>query len=117
MTYHLRLTNDYVQNITVEGTSVAANGGTWTSPDLLGSTIVTVPGRGELSCQDIADDKGVGGFCQETWGVLVSYQGSEAVFRYEGSGQLNIALNKYGQATLTSNGCVSYPQLPSFTGE
>ena len=117
MTYHLSLTNGYVYDITAEGSTVAKGGGTWTSPDLLGSTIVTVPGRGELSFQDVGDDKGVGGFCQETWGVLISYQGSEAVFRYEGSGQLNVTLDQYGQASLTSNGCISFPQLPSFTQE
>lgn len=117
MTYHISLTNDFVNPVTIEGTTVAANGGTWTSPNLLGSTIATVPGRGELAFQDVGDDKGVGGFCQETWGVLICYQGSEAVFRYEGSGQLDVVLNKYGQATLSSNGCISYPQLPAFTGE
>jgi hypothetical protein len=116
MTYQLTLTNDYVYDVTVAGTTVAKSGGTWKSGGL-GSTIVTVPGRGELAFQDVGDDHGVGGFCQETWGVLISYQGDEAVFRYEGGGELSAVINKYGQVTLGSNFCISYPQLPSFTDE
>ncbi len=116
MTYHLSLTNDYIYDVTVDGATVAANGGTWKS-DLLGNAIVTVPGRGELAFQDVADDHGPGGFCDQTWGVLISYQGSEAVFRYEGGGELSATLNKYGQAAFSSNFCISFPQLPAFTGE
>ncbi len=117
MTYHLSLTNDYAYDVTVENTTVESGGGTWKSPNLLGNAIVTVPGRGELSCLDVADDKGVGGFCDQTWGVLITYQGDEAVFRYEGGGELSVTLNKYGQAHLTSNFCISQPQLPSFIPE
>ena len=116
MTYHVTLTNNYVYDVSVQGGTTIAKGGKWQS-DLLGSMILDVPGRGELSFQDLGDDKSVGGFCDQTWGVLISYQGSEAVFRYEGGGELAVELNKYGQAALSSNFCVSYPQLPSFTGE
>jgi hypothetical protein len=48
------------------------------------------------------------------WGVLISYQGEEIVGRYEGAGGLTVALNEYGQATLSG---MDFRQvfLPSFT--
>ncbi len=79
----------------------------------LGNGYVTVPGLGAVNFTDVAQDN-IGGFSQATWGVLISYQGEEIVFRYEGGGELNVNLNKYGQAEISGNGAFSRIRLDSF---
>ena len=61
----------------------------------------------DLGSRRIPGDSG------ETWGVLISYQGEEMVGRYEGGGQLTVALNEYGQAT-ASGMDLRQVSLPSF---
>jgi hypothetical protein len=79
----------------------------------LGNAYVTVPGLGAVNFTDVADRQ-IGGFSKATWGVLISYQGEEVVFRYEGGGEITLTINKLGQAELSSNGSLSSIRLGSF---
>jgi hypothetical protein len=82
-------------------------------PQTLGNVYVNVPGLGAVNFIDVAD-KQIGGFSKATWGVLISYQGEEVIFRYEGGGQLELTINGFGQAELRGNGGFSQIRLSSF---
>ncbi len=82
------------------GNQVIPPGDQWKSGDDLGDVTLIVPTRGPLSLHDIAD-KRIGGDSNETWGVLIAYQGEEFVGRYEGRGQLAVEINTYYQAVLS----------------
>ncbi len=43
----------------------------------------------------------MGGDSDETWGVLIAYQGEEHVGRYEGRCELAVEINAYYQAVLS----------------
>ncbi len=79
----------------------------------LGNGYVTVPGLGAVNFIDVGNAP-IGGYSKATWGVLVSYQGEEIVFRYEGSGEIQLTVNNLGQAELRSNGALSQIRLGSF---
>lgn len=79
----------------------------------LGNGYVTVPGLGAVNFIDVGDSP-IGGYSKATWGVLISYQTEEVVFRYEGGGELQLTINKFGQAELSSNGSLSQIRLGSF---
>ena len=83
------------------------------SPHPLGNAYVTVPGLGAVNFLDVAD-KQIGGYSKSTWGVLISYQGEEVVFRYEGGGEIELTINGFGQAELRGNGGFSQIRLGSF---
>lgn len=81
----------------------------------LGNFRVTVPGMGEVTFIDIADRKISNvTFMQGTWGVLISYQGQECEFRYEGGGEINMNVTDLGQIEITGNGPFLLTDLPSF---
>jgi hypothetical protein len=79
----------------------------------LGNFRITVPGVGEIRLMDVGQRK-LGGFSKATWGVLISYQGEECEFRYEGGGEVSISVNDNGQAELSSNGSIIRVDLPPF---
>jgi hypothetical protein len=79
----------------------------------LGHASIEVIGLGRINFTDIGDQH-AGGHSKATWGVLISYQGEELVFRYEGDGQIQLDVNKFGQAEITGNGEFSRVPLPSF---
>ncbi|HEX8160411.1 MAG TPA: hypothetical protein VF538_00820 [Pyrinomonadaceae bacterium] len=81
----------------------------------LGWFRLTIPGMGELTLLDIADRKISNvPFMKSTWGVLVSYQGQECEFRYEGEGEINANVNDLGQIEISGNGKFLMIDLPSF---
>jgi hypothetical protein len=81
----------------------------------LGWFRLTVPGMGELTLLDIGDRKITGvPFMRATWGVLISYQGQECEFRYEGEGEINVNVTDLGQIELDGNGRFLLTDLPSF---
>jgi hypothetical protein len=98
--YQVTITNNSNVGIGFAGgNQVIPSGDQWKS-DNLGDLILLVPTRGPLSFHDIADQH-IGGDSQETWGVLIAYQGEEMVGRYEGGGQLAVEINTYYQAVLS----------------
>lgn len=81
-----------------DGTTIEPNA-SWTSGEL-GDTYIHSEALGSISFCDIGD-KHIGGDSGETWGVLISYQGSHMVGRYEGGGTLKVTFNDYLQAIAT----------------
>lgn len=111
--YTLTVNNNYSQDI-------AASNGTTISQDKsfsfnnMGSLILTIPGMGDMSFIDLGDKK-LDGYPEpkETWGVLVRYKTIEAYYRYEGQGELTIAIDDFGTCTVTTaNGTVLAVSLP-----
>ena len=116
--YNLTVSTSYAYSLTVNDIAVGPHQVSprdppYVVPKPLGNVIVTVPGLGEINFLDIAD-KQIGGFSKATWGVLISYQGEEVVFRYEGGGQITLTVNGFGQAALSGNGGFSQVDLASF---
>lgn len=98
--YQLSVTNNSNVGIGfLGGNEVIPPGGQYQSGNL-GDLILVVPSRGPLSFHDIGDQH-IGGDSDETWGVLIAYQGEEMVGRYEGGGQLMVQVNEYYQAVLS----------------
>ncbi len=110
--YKLTLTNNYAYTVKAGKEEVAA-GKTATLSEDLGNVIIDVPGLGSINLIDLGD-KHIGGPSTATWGVLLSYQGNESIFRYEGEGKLTITLNDLGQAILDGNGEITLMRLESF---
>ena len=109
----LSVVNNYHSAVMVGDKSVGT-GETYQAPNPFGNVIVTVPGLGAVNFIDVGDKKDIGGYSESTWGVLISYQGEEYAFRYEGGGQLQLTLNEIGQAQLKGNGGFSQVKVPSF---
>jgi hypothetical protein len=113
--YNITVTNNFGSAIRVNvgaGYSLVT-GETKAFPYNLGDGSIDVPGVGHLLLHDVGDRQ-IGGFSKATWGVYLSYQGEELVFRYEGGGQLKITFNDFGQAQLECNGAISKIDLGAF---
>ncbi|HEX8181815.1 MAG TPA: hypothetical protein VF525_19900 [Pyrinomonadaceae bacterium] len=113
MAWHLSVRNDYHEGVKALNRIINASEGPVTIDQWLGNGVIVIHGLGAINFTDIGQDH-AGGHSKATWGVLISYQGEEVVFRYEGEGQIRVDLNKYGQATLSGNGEFSKVPLPSF---
>lgn len=114
MAWHLTVTNNYHASVQIPNITVLPpNGQPFKVPSTLGHIIVIVDGLGPINFTDIAD-KDIGGYSKSTWGVMISYQGEELVFRYEGGGEIQLTINWLGQAEITTNGSLSQIKLPSF---
>jgi hypothetical protein len=75
-------------------------GATWQPQGVHGNAWIQSSELGTINFLDLGSRQ-IPGDSGETWGVLISYQGEEMVGRYEGAGGLSVALNEYGQATLS----------------
>lgn len=81
----------------------------------LGWFRLSVPGMGEATLLDIGERKISNvKFMQHTWGVLITYQGNECEFRYEGGGEINLTVTDLGQIEVSGNGTFLLTDLPSF---
>jgi hypothetical protein len=114
MSWQLTITNYYHETLTGFGIVFNATDTRPVKvPKTLGSGYLTIPGLGAVNFTDIGQQD-VGGYSKATWGVLISYQGEELVFRYEGGGEIQLAINNLGQAEISGNGGFSKIPLPSF---
>lgn len=114
MSWHLTVTNRYHGSVQIPNITVLPpNGQPYKVPSVLGHINLSVDGLGSINFTDIGN-KDIGGYSKATWGVLISYQGEELVFRYEGGGEVNITINWLGQVEITTNGSISQVRLPSF---
>jgi hypothetical protein len=114
MSWHLTITNNYHESIQIPNITVLPpKTPAYKVANTLGNIYIIVSGLGAINFTDVAD-KQIGGYSTATWGVLISYQGEELVFRYEGGGEIQLTINDLGQAEITGNGGFSRIQLPSF---
>ena len=100
MSYFVNVANDskYLDFETSNGQRIGP-GATWRS-EQLGNAWISSRQFGTVAFLDLAMEKPAGS-SDETWGVLISYQGEEVVGRYEGGGELHVTVNQYGQLTLS----------------
>lgn len=114
MSWHLTVTNKYHGSVQIAGITVLPpNSQAFKVDKTLGNIVLIVDGLGPINFTDVAD-KQIGGYSKATWGVLISYQGEELIFRYEGGGEIQLTINEFGQAEIQTNGSLSQIRLPSF---
>lgn len=111
--YTIAITNHYYDTLAPSFGDPIKSGSGPVKSKALGSGYVTVPGLGAVNFTDVGDSQ-LGGFSKSTWGVLISYQGEEILFRYEGGGEIQLTINKFGQAEVKGNGAISQIRLGSF---
>jgi hypothetical protein len=100
MSYTLQVRNGSEYGMhTSDGATIPA-GAIWSPTYVLGNAWIASTELGTINFLDLGARR-ISGDSDETWGVLISYQGEEMVGRYEGAGGLSVALNEYGQATLS----------------
>jgi hypothetical protein len=97
--WNITIVNNFVYPVYFEGVTIEP-GQTLPWPTAFGCAYITVPGIGQVNFTDIGETK-ISGFLKETWGILISYQGDEIEFRYEGGGKLQVTINQFGQAQIT----------------
>lgn len=111
--WNITIVNNFVNPISFQGQDIEP-GQTFPYPQALGSAYIDVPGIGQVNFIDIGETK-ISGFRKETWGILISYQGDEIEFRYEGGGNIEVTINQFGQAQLKPiNGHMVQVQLAPF---
>ena len=114
MAWHLTVRNNFYQTIMAVGMPINVNENRpFKVGQTLGSGFINVPGVGGVSFIDVGE-KDIGGHSKKKYGVFISYQGEEAVFRYDGEGEMQVTINKFGQAELSGNGDFSLIKLASF---
>ncbi|MDQ3918693.1 MAG: hypothetical protein M3348_09460 [Acidobacteriota bacterium] len=113
--YTLNITTDYYVplNFATGSQSSSIHKGMPAHFQNLGNFRLHIPGAGEVNLIDIGERK-IAGFSKATWGVLISYQGEECEYRYEGGGQITIHVTDLGQIELSSNGSIIRVGLPPF---
>ncbi|HEX8052897.1 MAG TPA: hypothetical protein VF517_07885 [Thermoleophilaceae bacterium] len=99
MSYFVTIVNSTDAPMTTKDGQTIAAGDTWRS-GVNGNTYVHSEEFGSVSFRDIADQH-IGGDTDETWGVLISYNGQHMVGRYEGGGELHVTFNNRLQAELS----------------
>ncbi|AXT57743.1 hypothetical protein D1815_19025 [Aquimarina sp. AD1] len=104
--YTLNVTNNYSYNVPASNAKTVAKDGGKTTFEKQGSLLLEIPGIGTLNFIDLGDKKLEGHpDITETWGVLIRAITTEAYYRYEGNGVLNLEIDKLGTSTLnTDNG-------------
>ncbi len=110
--YNLTVTNNYHYTVNA-GSREIKPGDTFKVTENLGNIILTIPGLGSLNLLDIGEEH-IGGPSTKAFGVLLSYQGNECIYRYEGEGDLAIILNNLGQAKVEGNGDITLMRFDSF---
>lgn len=115
MSWHLTIINKYSDTLVPSAGGPINKGDSRPVklPQVFGNVYVTVPGLGAVNFLDVGNNQ-IGGYSKSTWGVLISYQGEEVVFRYEGGGEIELTINGFGQAELRGNGGFSQIRLGSF---
>jgi hypothetical protein len=100
--YNLNVTNNYAFDVKINQV-VASKGGGTISLTNQGNVIFEIPGMGTFSALDLGD-KSIPGYHfppSETWGVLFRYKTTEIYARYEGGGEYDVTIDKYGSVHVT----------------
>ena len=106
--YDVSITNNYFVGLFLDGGNqiiAEANGGKARLTNW-GSHAVNVPRMGDINVIDLGDQK-IDGYTnpkipwtESTWGGVVRYQGLDAYFRYEGEGQVELVVDRFGSVSL-----------------
>lgn len=112
--YSLKLKNNYIKAITAGPSKVGVNE-TMEFPDISGDFFgVTIPEVGTVYIRDLGKDKVPGyDFLKGEYGVLIRVKTSEAYYRFDGKGGLELLVDSLGVCTLSvTNGTILEIQLP-----
>lgn len=96
--YYVHIDNNFGQAITVSDGTTINSGSSWDSTQLGGLKLM-IPDYGTVIFQDIGTTH-IDGDTNGAWGVLISYHDEDIVGRYDGNGQLNVAVGAYGAITI-----------------
>ena len=111
--YNVTITNNYSYEISVDGKTVIKPKAKQSFTNW-GTHTVDVPGMGSILFLDLGDKKIAGYELKETWGALFRYEGEEVYYRYEGQGEVDVALDMYGNMNVKTNFSsiiISLPQI------
>jgi hypothetical protein len=106
--YNVSVTNNYIYSLFLNGGNeviAQPNGGRAQFTDW-GSNAINVAWMGDINFIDLGDQKLSGytnpelPWTENTWGGLVRYQGLDAYFRYEGQGQVELVVDRFGSVSL-----------------
>jgi len=102
--YTLNITNNYSYDIIVKTSSNdhIINHNSKGQIGNLGNAIVNIAGMGQVNLLDLGEEKIPGYPAKETWGVLVRATTSEAYYRYEGGGVINLTIDKFATTTIST---------------
>ncbi len=112
--YGLKITNNYIEIIDAGPSHVRVNE-TFEFPDISGAFFyIKVPHVGTIYIRDLGEEKIPGyDFLKGAHGVLVRMRTTEAYYRFDGKGDLELIVDHLGICTLsTNNGKVIEIRLP-----
>ena len=106
--YDVSITNNYGYPLFLNGGNqiIAKPNGGKAQLTRWGSNAINVPWMGDINFIDLADQKLDSytnpriSWTQSTWGGLVRYRGHDAYFRYEGGGQVELVVDRFGSVGL-----------------
>lgn len=106
--YDVAITNNYIYSLFLDGGNevIAPPNGGKAHLTNWGSHAVNVAGMGDINFIDLGDQKIEGytnpriPWTQSTWGGVVRYRGLDAYFRYEGQGQVELVVDRFGSVGL-----------------
>ena len=106
--YNVSVTNNYIYSLFLNGGNevIAQPNGGKAQLTNWGSHAINVVGMGDINFIDLGDQKLSGytnpelPWTEHTWGGLVRYQGLDAYFRYEGQGQVELVVDRFGAVSL-----------------
>ncbi len=101
--FNINVTNNFVSDLTINGsTTVAAGGGTGSTGSVGGTQTIDVPNMGTILVLDLGHDQVPGFSLPESWGVLMRYRSVELYYRYEGGGNIDLVVDQFGSVDVVS---------------
>lgn len=101
--FYVNVTNDFIFDLTInDQTKVASGGGQGSTGRVGGTQTVEVPNMGSILVIDLGHDQVPGYDLKESWGVLIRYASLEFYYRYEGDGEINLTVDRFGNVNVTS---------------
>ena len=101
--FNINITNNFVSELTINGsTKVATGGGTGSTGSVGGTQTIDVPNMGTILVLDLGHDQVPGYSLPESWGVLMRYQTIELYYRYEGGGNIDLVVDQFGSVDVVS---------------
>jgi len=109
--FNVSITNNYIYSVFMDsGNMIICAPGDKGQRNDWGSHSLQIGWMGDINFIDMGDYK-IPDFTHKeipwtnfTWGGLIRYQGLEAYFRYEGQGQVNLTIDRFGGVN------VNFPQ-------
>lgn len=93
--YIFEITNHYPYTITAGKWQVKKEESAG-YPEKLGNLIIDVPGKGQIALQDISNVR-LDPPTKKKYSILISFQGEEMLYRYDGDGRISAMLSEMGE--------------------